>query len=254
MSRYLLRVAYDGTNYHGFQLQQDSSIPTIEGELNKALSALLKQPVEVIGASRTDAGVHALDSVVVFDAETTIPADKIPYAVNNLLPDDIVVNFGAPVAADFHPRHTDTRKRYEYRIYRGNFVNPIRSRYTFNTDYKLNIEDMKVASKALVGEHDFKSFCSAHTQAVTTVRKIYDIDIIEEGAEIIISVTGAGFLYNMVRIIAGTLFDVGRGKFSKNDMSVILEAYDREKAGETLPAQGLTLAQFVFDDYPELNR
>lgn len=249
-----MRVAYDGTNYHGFALQLDENIPTIEGELNRALSELLKQPIEVIGASRTDAGVHSQDSVVVFDAKTTIPANKIPYAVNNLLPDDIVVNFGAEVSDDFHPRHTDTRKRYEYRIRRGNFENPIRRRYTFNTDYTLNVEAMKEASKALIGEHDFKSFCSAHTQALTTVRKIYDIEITEEGPEIVISVTGAGFLYNMVRIIAGTLFDVGRGKFDVNDMSVILNACDREKAGETLPPEGLILAEFIFDNYPELNR
>lgn len=244
MKRVMLTVAYDGTEYHGWQLQPNAK--TIEGELNRCLSELLKEEIQVIGASRTDAGVHAKGNIAVFDTEARMPAEKISYALNQRLPKDIVVQNSCQVAEDFHPRHCDTRKTYTYHIYRGEFPMPLRSRYAYFTYIPLDVMKMKEAAALLIGEHDFKSFCSANTQVESTVRTIEYLDVAELGEELVITVRGNGFLYNMVRIIAGTLLDVGRGFIQVDDIPAILAACDREKAGQTLPACGLTLEKYEF--------
>ena len=244
MKRYMLIVAYDGTYYSGFQVQP--AAPTIEGELNKHLSALFVQDIKVIGASRTDAGVHALCNAAVFDAETTMPAEKIAYALNQRLPEDIRIQKSGEVADDFHPRHTDTRKTYEYRIITGEFPNPLKRLYAYHTYHSLDIVRMQKAATYLVGEHDFKSFCSVKAVVESTVRTIYTVDVEQREEEITIRVCGNGFLYNMVRIIAGTLLEVGKGRWEPEKVKEMLESKDRCAAGPTAPAHGLTLVKYEF--------
>ncbi len=244
MKRIKLVVAYDGTDYNGWQLQP--GVRTIEGELNRCLSSLLSEKIQVIGASRTDSGVHALCNVAVFDTESRIPGEKIAYALNQRLPQDIRIRESCEVERDFHPRHCSSRKTYEYRILNAPFPLPTRRLYTYFTYVPLDTELMKQAASYLIGEHDFKSFCSASAVVETTVRTILDISIEKEKDEISIKVCGTGFLYNMVRIIAGTLIEVGRGSCPPEHMKHILEAKDRQAAGPTAPACGLTLVGYEF--------
>lgn len=232
-------VAYDGTNYSGWQLQKNAV--TIEQKLNEALFDLLGEEIQVIGASRTDAGVHSLGNVCVFDTNTRMPAEKISYALNTRLPEDIVVQSSAQVAGDFHPRAGKSSKTYEYRILNTDFRDPTRRLNTYFYHYDLNVDDMQKAADYLVGEHDFKSFASVHAQVETTVRTIYACTVTRLEDEIHIRVTGNGFLYNMVRIIAGTLIEVGSGKRSPEEILTMLEAADRQASGPTAPAHGLTM-------------
>lgn len=244
MKRVMLRVAYDGTNYCGWQVQPNAV--TIEGVLNKELSSLLKEDIVVIGASRTDSGVHSYGNVAVFDTESKIPAEKISYALNQKLPEDIVVQESKEVAPDFHPRHCDTRKTYEYRIYNAKFPLPTKRRYSHFVYYDMDMEAMQKAADYLVGEHDFVSFCSANTQVKDTTRTIYSIDLRKEGDEIIIRIRGNGFLYNMVRIIAGTLIQVANHLYEPEKVAWMLEQKDRTVSGPTAPARGLTLVEIEY--------
>lgn len=242
--RVRLIVAYDGTNYHGWQLQNNGI--TIESELNRCLSELLREPIAVIGASRTDAGVHALGNVAVFDTVNRMPAEKISYALNARLPEDIRVQRSEEVAPDWHPRHVESRKTYEYRIYRGEFPMPVKRLYSLFTYHKLDVARMQEAAGYLEGAHDFKSFCQVGAQVESTVRTIYRVEVREEASDIVIRVCGNGFLYNMVRIIVGTLLEVGQGKRAPEDMRSILEARNRQAAGPTAPAHGLLLYKYEF--------
>lgn len=242
--RVQLTVAYDGTGYHGWQFQPGK--PTIEGELNKHLTQLLGEEIRVIGASRTDAGVHALCNTAVFDTENRMPAEKISYALNQKLPEDISIQESKEVASDFHPRHCDSRKTYEYRITGGEFPIPTKRLYSYFTYHKLDVERMREAASYLVGEHDFKSFCSVKAVVETTVRTIYSVDVSEQDTDIVIRVCGNGFLYNMVRIIAGTLMEVGKGSMEPYKVKEILQGCDRTLAGPTAPAHGLTLVKYEF--------
>ncbi|MCI5951282.1 MAG: tRNA pseudouridine(38-40) synthase TruA [Anaerostipes sp.] len=239
MKRFKLVVAYDGTHYCGWQSQPNGV--TVEGVLNQKLRELLKEDIQVIGASRTDSGVHALGNVAVFDSETTIPGEKLSYALNQRLPKDIVVQHSCQVADDFHPRHCDSRKTYEYQIYNAQFENPLYSRYSHFVFIPLRIEAMQKAAEIIKGEHDFKSFCSSRGQQLTTVRTVYDLDVTKEGSMVKIRVSGSGFLYNMVRIIVGTLIKVGLGVYPPEYVQEILDAKDRTKAGPKVPAKGLKL-------------
>ena len=245
MKRIKLTVAYDGPEYCGWQIQKNGI--TVEEVLNRALSRLTGEEITVVGASRTDAGVHARGNVAVFDTDTRIPAERIVYAVNALLPEDVVVVRSEEVPAGWHPRKCVSVKTYEYRILNKEFPDPVRRRDTYFVSFSLDIERMRRAAEYLKGEHDFKSFCSAQTAVETTVRTIYDLDIKKEGEIITIRVRGNGFLYNMVRIIAGTLAGVGRGYFEPEDMERMLEAKDRTKAGVTAPPQGLTLVGIEYE-------
>lgn len=243
--RVRLVVAYDGTNYHGWQ-KQDNGI-TIESELNRCLTALLGEEIEVIGASRTDSGVHALGNVAVFDTVNRMPAEKISYALNQRLPEDIRIQKSETVADDWHPRHCSSRKTYEYRVYRGEFLMPVKRLYSYWTYRPLEVGKMQTAAAFLVGEHDFKSFCQTGAQVESTVRTLYSVEVEEQGADVVIRVCGNGFLYNMVRIIAGTLLEVGQGKRSPESMVDVLEAQDRSAAGPTAPAHGLMLMKYEFE-------
>lgn len=253
MKRIKLTVAYDGTNYHGWQIQPGKA--TIEGELNKALSLLTGEQIIVTGASRTDAGVHALGNVAVFDTSSYIPAEKFSYALNQRLPSDIIIQKSEETLPDFHPRHCACRKIYEYTILNRKIPLP----YYRNTAYfyygNLDINKMQMACKAFIGEHDFAGFCSSGTQVQSTTRTIYSLEIIceniqkadEESGKIIkIRVQGNGFLYNMVRIIAGTLIDVGGGRINPSSMEEIILSCDRSRAGATAPAKGLELVKILY--------
>ncbi|MBR1472076.1 MAG: tRNA pseudouridine(38-40) synthase TruA [Lachnospiraceae bacterium] len=260
MRRILLRVAYDGTNYHGWQIQNNGI--TIEAVLNAALSELLGEEIAVTGGSRTDAGVHAMDNVAVFDTRARIPAEKIPYALNRRLPADVRILHGEEVAADFHPRHCGSIKTYEYKILHAPFQIPQYRLYHYWTYVPLNTAMMRAAAAPLLGEHDFTSFCSLYAQAEDHVRTIYELQVEEhalfgmpgadtqaapgQAREIVIRVSGSGFLYNMVRIIAGTLMEAGRGRLDAAAVARILAAKERHQAGPTAPPQGLVLKEYRF--------
>ncbi|MCR5323262.1 MAG: tRNA pseudouridine(38-40) synthase TruA [Lachnospiraceae bacterium] len=247
MRRILLRIAYDGTNYVGWQ-KQDNGL-AVEEVLNNALHELTGENIAVIGASRTDSGVHALDNVAVFDTESRIPADKFALALNGYLPNDVVVQSSCEVEADFHPRYRECRKTYEYTIYNAAVPNPLINRYSYFVHYRLDLDAMNEAAQYLIGEHDFASFCSAGAQVKTTVREIYGVVCFAENGfqKIIIRITGSGFLYNMVRIIAGTLIQIGQGMYPPERMKEILETRDRTQAGPTAPPQGLVLKEIRYD-------
>lgn len=263
--RVRLYVAYDGTAYHGWQIQNNAV--TIEGELNRAITDLVGRETFVIGASRTDAGVHSLGSVAVFDTDSRIPSEKMAGAINARLPEDIRVVKSDEVAIDWHPRHVDCHKTYEYHIYYGKVMLPTKRLYAHFIYKRPDVKAMQAAAEKLVGEHDFAAFCAADSQAESTVRTVYSIGVEEkvngdlpalqnenedhsspESGEIVIRVTGNGFLYNMVRIIAGTLLDAGQGKKRPEDMEGILNSLDRKKSGPTLPACGLFLIGYEYSD------
>lgn len=353
MKRIKLTVAYDGTEYSGWQIQPNA--PTIEAELDRAIKQLTGESLHVIGASRTDAGVHALGNVAVFDTESTIPGDRWAYAVNRYLPPQISVVDSNEVELNFHPRHCDTRKTYEYKILNTKFPIPQLRNYVWYVPGQLDIDLMRQAAERLIGEHDYKSFCCVRTQAESTVRTVYSIELEEElaptgirsggvephslrheaagsictigstgaagsivaigstgtvgsicttgsidtignigvaetsddteigidggtsehsenieaginggtgelkkknlingeqgtdeGRIITIRITGNGFLYNMVRIIAGTLVQAGKGFITPDDVSRMLEKCDRNAAGQTAPPQGLTLVNIEY--------
>lgn len=243
MRRIKLIVAYDGTDYCGWQVQPGKR--TIEGELNKALSSLLHEEISVIGASRTDAGVHGLGNIAVFDTESRIPGEKFSYALNQRLRSDIVIQSSCEVAPDYHPRKCSSTKTYEYRIWNDTFPNPLNRRYATFVYVPLDAERMAKAAKYLEGEHDFTSFCSVATQVENKVRTIYSLEVKQDGHMITLRVRGSGFLYNMVRIIAGTLIKVGQGTMEPEQIPGILEAMNRQTAGPTAPPEGLTLVEII---------
>ena len=242
--RIMLRVAYDGTNYSGWQIQPNAV--TVEGVLREAINDLFKTEIEVIGASRTDAGVHAMGNVAVFDVDTRIAPEKIAYALNARLPEDVRVHQSVVVKDDFLPRHVNCIKTYEYSIWNDTFENPKMRLYSHFDYGKLDLEEMKAATKAFIGEHDFSAFCSAGTQVVDKVRTIYSLDVDKTDKLIKIRVTGNGFLYNMVRIIAGTLIKVGQGAIKASEIASIIESGDRQLAGPTASARGLTLVEIKY--------
>lgn len=244
MKRVGLVVAYDGTNYCGWQSQNNGI--TIQGELNRCLSELVGEEIETIGASRTDAGVHAMGNVAVFDTNARMPAEKFSYALNTRLPEDIRIQLSEEVEPDFHPRYCESEKTYEYRILNRRFPVPTERLYSYFYHYELDVDKMRAATSYLIGQHDFASFCGAKAQVKSTVRIITRIEVERYGDLVTIQVSGKGFLYNMVRIIAGTLIQVGNGQYPPEHVKTILDACDREMAGPTAPAHGLTLMGIRF--------
>lgn len=248
MRRIRLTVAYDGTGYAGWQIQENAA--TVEGELTKALQTWLKEDVALIGASRTDSGVHALGNIAVFDTESHIPAEKFAIGVNHYLPEDIRVQCSEEVPADYHPRYRKTEKTYEYTILNTKISLPVWQRYAYHVYRDLDIQAMQKAGELLVGEHDFSAFCSAGSQVKSKVRTVYEVSVMTEpvlgcnGGHIVrIRVRGNGFLYNMVRIIAGTLLDIGQGRRTLEEVKQALVTGERRMAGSTAPPQGLMLVE-----------
>lgn len=246
MKRIRLLISYDGTNYCGWQVQINGI--TVEEVVNKTLTDLLGEPIEVIGASRTDSGVHAVGNVAVFDSDTRIPAEKISFALNQRLPNDIRIQKSDEVPLDWHPRFQESVKTYEYKILNRRFPDPLKRLYTHFVYMPLDVEQMKQAATYLVGEHDFASFCSAGSQVQSTVRTVYTLEVEKEEDVISIRISGNGFLYNMVRIIVGTLMKVGLGVYPPEHVMEILEAKDRYAAGPKAPACGLTLININYGE------
>lgn len=243
--RVLLIIAYDGTDFHGYA--NNFGVRTVEGVLSEAICDLTNENIMLIGASRTDAGVHSLCNVAVFDTSCNIPADKYRDALNTKLPGDLRVTLSYEVPEDFHPRHADVRKIYEYTIYQGAVQPPIRRKYSWHIYQALDVGAMRKAAKHIMGKHDFTSFCSNNGNDVPDkVRDVQLVDVSYRGAELIIKVIGNGFLYNMVRIIVGTLVDVGLGRINADDVQGILAAKDRRQAGRTAPAHGLCLMRIEY--------
>lgn len=250
MKRVKLTVAYDGTNYCGWQVQPNGL--AIQEVLNQKLSELLGEKISTIGASRTDAGVHALGNVAVFDTESRMPADRISYAMNTRLPVDIKIRDSREVPLDFHPRFQQTIKTYEYKIYNNSFPDPTKRLYTHFYYYPLDVEKMQEGAEYLIGEHDFKSFSTVKPEVESTVRRIYSLTVSRSDEDVItIRICGNGFLYNMVRIIAGTLLRVGGGYYPPQQVKEILVGKNRELAGETARPEGLTLVKIEYPEWKE---
>lgn len=245
MRRVRLWIAYDGTDYCGWQIQPNGI--TIEEVLNKKLSLLTGEEIRVIGASRTDSGVHALGQVAVFDTASSIPPERMAYALNQKLPEDIVIVRSDEVSPDWHPRYQDeVFKTYEYHIYNAPVPDPLKRRYSTHVSFPMDVEKMREGAAYLVGTHDFASFCNIRTSVEDTVRTVTDLTITKNEEDLTIRITGNGFLYNMVRIIAGTLIRVGRGFYQPEKVKEILEEKERTAAGVTAPPNGLVLVEINY--------
>lgn len=246
MRRVRLVVAYDGTDYCGWQIQPNGI--TIEEVLDREIRKVTGEDIHVIGASRTDSGVHALGNVAVFDTDSPVPPKRMAYALNQRLPEDIVIVRSDEVAPDWHPRYQDkVTKIYEYHIYNAPVKNPLKRNYSAFVSFPMDVEKMQEGAGYLVGEHDFASFCNIRTNVSDTVRTVYSITVVKDGADIVIRIAGNGFLYNMVRIIAGTLIRVGRGFYAPERVKEILEEKKRTAAGVTAPACGLVLTEIQYN-------
>lgn len=240
MRNFKLVLCYDGTKYNGWQRQGNTS-NTIQEKLEQLLSRLLDQNIEVAGSGRTDAGVHAKGQVCSFKADTVMTCEQLLCEIRRYLPEDIGALSLEEVHDRFHARLNAREKTYVYTIWNSPDPNVFERKYTYTFREKLDISSMKLAASHLLGSHDFTSFCSNKHMKKTAVRTIYNIDIQLQDEKVIISYTGDGFLYNMVRILTGTLLEVGLGKKAPEDMEKILEEKNRSAAGFTAPANGLCL-------------
>lgn len=239
MYYYKLTVAYDGTDYCGWQVQKNGK--TVQGEMMKAAIDLFGDDVTITGASRTDSGVHADGQVVLLVGQKDIPDYNLPLALNGRLPSDIVIVGAKKVDESFHPRYQELAKTYEYQVYNGRFHLPRDQKYSMHYPHRLDVNQMRIGASFLVGKHDFVSFASVKLTVDNTIRTIYSIDIKEEKEMITFVVKGDGFLYNMVRIIVGTLLEVGNEKRSAVSIKDVLKAQNRRAAGKTAVAKGLKL-------------
>lgn len=245
MRRIQLIVAYDGTDYHGFAKQEQ--IETIQGNLEKVIYNLTGQKVEVIASGRTDAGVHAKAQCCIIDIDTPIPTNRLAGALNGRLPKDIIIKEARDVKADFHPRFMAKKKTYRYQILTSPVNDPFIGKYCYFYPYSLDIEKMQEAASLIEGTHDFKSFCASGSSVKGTVRTVYSAKVKQEGDLVYLDICGNGFLYNMVRIIAGTLIKIGRHKFAPETIKAMIENKDRSLGGPTAPPEGLTLLEVDYD-------
>lgn len=240
-------VSYDGTHFSGYQVQPNKR--TVQSEIEAALKKLHRgQSIRIHASGRTDAYVHAVGQVIHFDTTLTIPPEKWPYALNSLLPNDIVVLEAEHVADQFHARFDAIKKEYRYKLSTQKMIDVFKRDYTYHFPYKLDLDSMKQACLHLCGTHDFTSFCVAKTEVEDKVRTIYSIEIVEKEADLIFCFTGNGFLYNMVRILMGTLLEVGQGKKTPDQIPYILEGKDRNLSGKTAPGHGLYLWKVYYDN------
>lgn len=241
--RYALLVAYDGTHYGGWQIQKNSV--TVQEKLNNALKETLGREAVVTASGRTDSGVHAAAQVCHFDADTSIPAERFADALNFRLPDDICVLKSVAAPEGFDATASAKRKTYCYRIYLSPRRSPLKDRYSVNVKYPVDTVKLQTAGKMFEGKHDFKAYCAAGSQVKTTVRTVYSVVVKTSesrgSTDVEIYVTGNGFLYNMVRTLAGTMLYFAAGRIGKEDISRSLENCDRNAVGKTMPAKGLTL-------------
>ena len=245
----LFTVAYEGTNYSGWQEQAEGK--TVAGTLKTAVEDVLGCKVKMLGASRTDAGVHAAGQKahIITDKPSRVPVFKLPKVLNAELPDDIAVTAAHETADTFHPIKDALSKTYSYKIWNDIYRNPLVHAFSAWEQSPLNFELMQATCEHFIGEHDFSSFCAAGSSATTNIRRINSLSVNCQDNLIDITINGNGFLYNMVRIIAGTLTDVGMGKIAPADIPDIINAKDRTKAGKTMPASGLTLLEVFYENY-----
>lgn len=247
--RIRLTVSYDGTAYAGWQRQRNA--PSVQETLERALHSLTGEQAAIVGASRTDAGVHALGQVAHFDTRSRIPPEKFCFALNTRLPDDIRVVASQQVSPAFHARYGARGKTYRYQIHNSPHASALYRLQRAHVAPPLDVERMRRAALPVLGEHDFRAFAAAGGQSRGTVRDITRLDIRREGALIDITVEGRSFLYNMVRILAGTVLQAGLGKMNPAAVPALLQSRNRGQAGPTLPARGL----FLWDvQYPDLER
>ncbi|MCD8180986.1 MAG: tRNA pseudouridine(38-40) synthase TruA [Firmicutes bacterium] len=239
-----LKLQYDGTAYHGWQIQKNAV--TVQETVRNAVEKITGEKINLIGCGRTDTGVHAEGYVCNFHTQSRIPCEKYPYALNACLPDDIVCFGAEEVEDDFHANKSAVKKRYVYKILNREFSDAVMHRYAWHYKYPVDIDKMRAAAKAFEGEHDFVGFASSGFSVKTTVREIYSLDVSRDGDIITVDVTGNGFLYNMVRIITGTLVFAGTGRINPDDMREIIESKDRSRAGITAPPQGLCLKEVYY--------
>ncbi|KZN96932.1 MAG: tRNA pseudouridine(38-40) synthase TruA [Bacillaceae bacterium] len=240
-------VSYDGSGFSGYQRQP--GLRTVQGEIEEALMKIHKgERIKITASGRTDVGVHAVGQVFHFDTSLKIPMEKWPIALNTLLPQDISIQNAELADQDFHARFSAKKKEYRYRLYRSFQRDVFRRHYAYHFPNPLNIETIRTASRFIIGTHDFTSFCSSKTETENKVRTIYEADIWEEGDEITFRFVGSGFLYNMVRILVGTLIEVGEGKRKPEEIKQIIAAKDRSRAGKTVSGCGLYLWKVYYDN------
>lgn len=244
--RVLLTIEYDGTNYAGWQRQKNAM--TVQEMVEDAIARSTGVKTAIVGAGRTDAGVHALGQVAHFDIETNIPADKLSYVINLVLPDDIRIRESRRVRDDFHARRDSVGKHYRYHIYNDAHAAAVNRFTCTHVRQELDTEAMRAGAQYFQGRHDFSAFHAQGTDIIGTVRTIYGIKVTKIDRDIYIDVLGNGFLYNMVRIMAGTLIDVGKGRIPPSAVERILLSKKRELAGPTAPACGLTMMSVIYDN------
>ena len=244
MRKLLLSISYDGTDFCGWQRQ--SKDRTVQQVIEDSLSRISKENVQILGCSRTDAGVHALDQKATFKTNCKIPTDKYALVLNTALPNDVLITDCHQVDIDFHPRHEAKKKQYEYLIVNSNEIDIREKRYCWQITEQLNIDEMKKACQYFLGEHDFSTFCAAGSQVVNKVRNIYKAQINELNNKVTFTIEGDGFLYKMVRIIVGTLVDIGLGKIKAEEVPNIINSKSRQRAMTTAPPQGLCLKKIIY--------
>lgn len=237
--RYVLKVAYDGTHFCGWQVQNNGR--TVQAELNAAVFQAFGESATVTASGRTDSGVHALSQICHVDLNTEIAGEKLADALNQRLPDDVSVLKSAVAPKGFDANRSAKKKTYVYKTYFSPRRNPLYDRYAVWVKGEPDLEKMREAAKAFVGEHDFAAYCASGSQVKTTVRRVYSFNVEREGAFVSFEVCGNGFLYNMVRTLAGTVLWYSSGKLSAEDIAASLEKCDRNKVGKTMPAKGLVL-------------
>lgn len=240
MRNFMLTLSYDGSRYHGWQ-RQGNTENTIQQRLESALSRVLSQPVEISGSGRTDAGAHAKMQVASFKADTALTADEILAGLRALMPEDIAAHSLTDAPPRFHARLSCTGKTYVYRVQNSPVPNVFERKYMYRIDEELDLEKMRSAAKLLLGEHDFSAFCSNKHMKKSAVRRVDEIRIDALGSELRFTVSGNGFLYNMVRIIVGSLLEVGAQRMTQEALAAALKSKKRENAGPTAPACGLCL-------------
>jgi tRNA pseudouridine38-40 synthase len=247
MARMKVTVAYDGTDFAGYQIQPSGR--TVQGSVQAALKKIHKgEFVPTSASGRTDAGVHAIGQVIHFDTNMDIPATGWLRGLNAILPKDIQVRNVEEVDESFHARFSSVSKEYHYKLLTGNQPDIFKRNHAFYYPYRLNRDDIKIACAYFLGTHDFTSFSSVKTHVTNKVRTIYELSLIEDGEELTFKIKGSGFLYNMVRIIVGTLLDVGQGRKRPEDIKTIIQREDRAFASKTAPAHGLYLHQVSYEE------
>ena len=242
--RFKLIVEYDGTSYCGWQRQLNG--PSVQQELEEALARLTHERISVVGSSRTDAGVHAEGLCAHFDSATRIPADKLAFALNTMLPADIRIRESGPAPEGFHARFASCGKVYSYTFFNARHANAVGRMYSAHVPLLLHEQKMHEEAQALLGTHDFAAFAASGSVVKSTVRTIYRVKVERSGDYVTLTILGNGFLYNMVRIIAGTLMEIGTGKRESGAIARAIKTGDRLALGQTAPAQGLTLKQVLY--------